>query len=54
MGLMFCGDVSSGRVAGGLLVLLVCKRMKSDTVKMPTLQLSTPKKVISYQIFFKT
>ena len=36
------GDVSSGEVAGGLLLVLVCKHMKTNTVKMPMLQLSTP------------
>ena len=34
-------DVSTGEVAGGLLVLLVCKHMKTNTVKIPILQLST-------------
>ena len=36
------GDVSTGGAVGGLLVLLVCKRMKTNIVKMSILQLSTP------------
>ena len=35
------GDVSTGGVAGCLLVLLVCKDMKTNTMKMPMLQFST-------------
>ena len=35
------GNVSAGEVAGDLLVLLVCKHMKTNTVKIPILQLST-------------
>ena len=31
------GYVSSGGVAGGLLVLLTCKLKKTNTVKMPVL-----------------
>ena len=32
-------DVSTSRVVGGLLVLLVSKHMKTNTMKMPMLQL---------------
>ena len=36
------GYVNSGGVTGDLLVLLVCKHMKTNIVKMPMLQLSNP------------
>ena len=43
---VFCcrvaGYVNSGGVTGGLLVLLVCKHTKTNTVRMPLLQLSSP------------
>ena len=43
-GVTICGvadDVSTGGVAGNLLLLLVCKHMKTNIVKMSMLQLST-------------
>ena len=42
VGVFICGvagDVSNGGVTGGLLVLLVCKHMKTNAMKMPMLQL---------------
>ena len=42
VGVFICGvagDVSIGGVTGGLLVLLVCKHMKTNAMKMPMLQL---------------
>ena len=45
------GDMSSGGVTGGFLVLLVCKHMKTNIVKMPMLQLSTPKKLFPIRLF---
>ena len=47
------GDVSSGGIAGDLLMVLVCKHVKTNTAKMPMLKLSTSLKIISYQIFLK-
>ena len=36
------GDVSIGEVIGDLLLLLVCKHIKTNTVKMPMLHLLIP------------
>ena len=46
------GDMSSGGVTGGFLVLLVCKHMKTNIVKIAAmLQLSTPKKLFPIRFF---
>ena len=47
------GDASSGGIAGDLLMVLVCKHVKTNTAKMPMLKLSTSLKIISYQNFLK-